>query len=82
MALGGDIQYFLSLHAFLGCDTTSDIFRIGKGKAIEVFIKNDNFRKLMATFANRNAVKDVISRAGEDALLLCYPIKKRLDTPN
>ena len=37
-AIGEEMYYcILSLHAFLGCDTTSGIFGIGKGKAVELF---------------------------------------------
>ena len=55
----------LSLHAFLSCDTTSGIFGIGKGKAVELFIKNARFRSLMSTFTDENATKDAIIQAGE-----------------
>ena len=62
-------QYFVT-------PCTSGIVGIGKVKAVEVFSKNAKFRKLMTTCTDRNATKDAISRAGEDALLLFYQIKE------
>ena len=58
-SIGEEMCYcILSLQAFLGCDTTSGIYGKGKGKAVELFIKNARFRSLMSILTGENATKD------------------------
>ena len=33
------------IHAFLGCDTTTSVFGIGKGLALKRYLKDCNFRQ-------------------------------------
>jgi len=62
----------LFAHAFLGCDTTSRIYGIGKNKAIEKLSNHDKFRVAAQAFLKPSASPDNIIQAGNDALVILY----------
>ena len=53
----------LFVHAFLGCDTTSSIFGIGKGLALKKYLKDCNFRKCASVFTKSEDISmdDIIN---------------------
>ena len=57
------------VHAFLGCDTTSRIFGIGKGTIVKKFVESRNLRQQAEVFNTSNASVDDIVKAGENALV-------------
>ncbi|KAK2721509.1 hypothetical protein QYM36_003708 [Artemia franciscana] len=69
-------------HAVLGCDTTSHLYGIGKGKAVQLLLSNKSFRDSAAIFGDKVASLDDIVAAGERALLILYgcPDVSNLDT--
>ena len=52
------------LHAFLGCDTTSCLFGIGKGSIIKKFRDNKSLQQVAIIFDNTNATQAQIDHAG------------------
>ena len=59
------------VHALCGCDTTSRLYGIGKGAVREV--REDNgFLTCIEAFCCQSGSKDVISSAGEKALVDLY----------
>ena len=71
--LGQDIcSNILFIHAFLGCDTTSRLYDIGKGTSLSKFKASSMFREQAKVFNSDSAsTRDVVD-AGEKALLLVY----------
>ena len=59
------------VHALSGCDTTSQLFRVGKSNALKR-LTNDSFLRQARTFFDVNATKDDVVKAGENALLIIY----------
>ncbi|VDI27019.1 Hypothetical predicted protein [Mytilus galloprovincialis] len=60
------------LHAMTGCDTTSRLFGIGKPYALKK-IKTDMYLQTQANvFMTENMSKDVITKAGEEAMVTLY----------
>ena len=64
------------LHAFLGCDTTSRLFGIGKGSIIKKFRENKSLQQAAIVFDNPNATQAQIDHAGEAAFVVMYNGKK------
>ena len=64
------------LHAFLGCDTTSRLFGIGKGSIIKKFRENKSLQQAAIVFDNPNATQTQIDQAGEAAFVVMYNGKK------
>ena len=64
------------LHAFLGCDTTSCLFGIGKGSIIKKFRENKSLQQAAIVFDNPNATQAQIDHAGEAAFVVMYNGKK------
>lgn len=56
----------LFIHAILGCDSTSQLFGIGKGKGLTKIMKNTSFVEYAEVF--NNSVKEDIITAGENAI--------------
>ena len=76
-SLGEDVCVnILFIHAILGCDTTSHMYGIGKGKALKKFQSSVEFRQAAATFHTRDANKADIIAAGEKALLCLLNAKE------
>ena len=62
----------LLIHALLGCDTTSRLYSIGKGVALQKFKRENSFRRLSQIFSSPSSTKEEIIAAGEKLLLLMY----------
>ena len=62
----------LFLHAVLGCDTTSQLFGIGKSASLKKFRSSKQFQELAKVFNRESANEREISNAGEQALVLLY----------
>ncbi len=71
--LGQDIcSNILFIHAFLGCDTTSRLYGIGKGTSLSKFKASSIFREQAKVFNSDSAsTRDVVD-AGEKALIVVY----------
>ena len=61
----------LSMHAILGCDTTSHLFGLGKGLVLKK-IQDLRFYQQAVLFNNTGAQQSDIIVAGEHALILLY----------
>ena len=59
------------VHAISGCDTTSQLFEVGKSNALKR-LTNDSFSRQARIFLDENATTDDVIKAGENALLLLY----------
>ena len=62
----------LFIHAYSGCDTTSQFCGIGKGTAFDSFIKNAKIRIVVEQFSKTGNTKDHIEEAGEIAARILY----------
>lgn len=62
----------LFIHALLGCDTTSQLFGIGKGKGLTKIVKIKSFMDYAEVFNNANSLKEDIVIAGENAIGAMY----------
>ena len=62
----------LFLHAISGCDTTSQLYRIGKGNSLKKFRSNQKLREQAKIFNNELSSSAEISAAGEKALIIFY----------
>lgn len=62
----------LFLHAFLGCDTTSHLFGIGKGISLKKFRASITFREQAEVFNTYPATQNDVITAGEKALAIIY----------
>ena len=63
-------QSILLIHAFTGCDTTSQFCSIGKGRAFGMLIKYVFLTKISVKLSSPGATHDDIREAGEQ--LACY----------
>ncbi len=71
--LGPDIcNNILFIHAFLGCDTTSRIYGIGKGASLGKFKTSSTFREQAKVFNSDSASMQGVVDAGEKALIIVY----------
>ena len=58
-------QRLLFAHAFLGCDTTSRLYGVGKGVALkQLLTKNSMFLTAADVFLNRESATSEIVKAG------------------
>jgi len=62
----------LFLHAFLGCDTTSQLYGIGKGTSIKKFQSSAHFQEQAKVFAKESVTHEEIFIAGEQAIVCLY----------
>ena len=60
----------LFVHAFLGCDTTSLLFGIGKAAGLKLVKDNDTFHEQAEVFRSVNSSKDQVIAAGEKAMTI------------
>lgn len=65
-------HHLLFIHAFLGCDTTSSFFGIGKQVGLKLAQSDDTFKKAASVFSSDNASKEEIEFAGEQAAIRIY----------
>jgi hypothetical protein len=66
-------QRLLFAHAFLGCDTTSRLYGVGKGVALkQLLTKNSMFLTAADVFLNRESATCEIVKAGEQAIVGVY----------
>ena len=59
----------LFVHALLGCDTTSHIYGLGKGVALQLIRTDKTFQEKAKVFRDANKKKEVIIAAGEKAIV-------------
>ena len=69
-------KHIPSLHALLGCDTTSRLFGIRKGSILKKFKENRSLQQAAIVFDNLNASQTQIDHAGEAAFVVIYNGKK------
>lgn len=62
----------LVAHGFLGCDTTSRLYSVGKSAALKKLNSSTYFSGLLATFNTPGASKEDVMTAGENALVCLY----------
>ena len=75
--LGGFIcKHILFLHAFLGCDTTSRLFGIGKGGILKKIKVDAALKQAANVFDKVDASPAEIESAGEKAMVAIYNGKK------
>jgi len=55
-----------------GCDTSSRIFNVGKGYAMQLIDSSSQFLECSKVFNNPNSSKEIIIETGEKAFLLLY----------
>ena len=60
----------LFIHAFLGCDTTSSLFGIGKAAGLKLVKEKETFREHAEVFRSVNSSKDQVIAAGEKAMTI------------
>ena len=74
LKLGNELcDNLLFVHAFLGCDTTSSVFGLGKGLALKKHLKDENFRECAAVFTNGEGISvDDIVKYGEIAMVILF----------
>jgi 5'-3' exonuclease len=65
-------RHILFVHAFLGCDTTSRVFGIGKAAGFKLIQDSEAFREQAEVFRSKRATKDDIITAGEKAMAIVY----------
>ncbi|XP_065915240.1 uncharacterized protein [Dysidea avara] len=71
--LGPEVcKNLLFLHAILGCDTTSQLYGIGKGASLKKFRSIRNFQEQAEVFCTSSATPKEIIAAGEQALVAMY----------
>ena len=74
-------KHILFLHAFLGCDTTSRIFGIGKGTILKKFNLSIALQQAANVFDSPISNHEEIASAGEKAFVALYNGKAE-DSPN
>ena len=65
-------NHLLFVHALTGCDTTSRLFGIGKGKILKKLAADVCLQEQSSVFMKENATQEEIAKAGEKALLRVY----------
>ncbi|CAM1331124.1 Uncharacterised protein r2_g4015 [Pycnogonum litorale] len=68
----GVSQHIFFMHALLGCDTTSQVYGIGKGASLKKFKTSAHFREQANVFDRQAASTDDVIEAGEKALACLY----------
>ena len=69
-------KHILFQHAFLGCNTTSRLFGIGKGSILKKFKANSALQQAAAVFDSTSSTLGEIESAGEKAMVAIYNGKK------
>ena len=64
------------MHAFLGCDTTSRLYGVGKGSILKKFKENVELQKAAVVFDGPNSTQAQVQEAGEKAFVAIYGGKK------
>lgn len=72
----------LYVHAFLGCDSTSRVYGIGKSAGLQLLIKNNEFYESAKVFMDPLSTKHDISAAGEKAMMLLFKCPGSISTLN
>ena len=65
-------ENILFIHSFLGCDTTSRLFGIGKRLSLKRILSDKEFRSNALIFSQNNFSQDAVITAGERALVIIY----------
>ena len=65
-------KLLLFAHAFLGCDTTSKRYGVGKATGLKLIRDNEDFKMMAETFFNKISSVEDIDRAGERAMVIVY----------
>lgn len=65
-------ESILVLHALGGCDTTSSIFGIGKGKILSKLGADSRFRSVIPVLQDQNATQEQVTEAGMQLLSVLY----------
>ena len=65
-------KHTLFQHAFLGCDTTSRLFGIGKGAILKKFKANSALQQEADVFDLTSSTPGEIESAGEKAIVAIY----------
>ena len=60
----------LFVHVFLGCDTTSRLFGIGKAAGLKLVKENEIFREQAEVFRSVKSSKDQVIASGEKAMTI------------
>ena len=68
--------HLLFLHAFLGCDTTSRLYGVGKGSILKKFKENVELQKAAVVFDGPNSTQAQVQEAREKAFVAIYGGKK------
>ena len=68
----GLCKNILFLHAVLGCDTTSQLYGIGKGTSLKKFKTSQHFQEQATMFDTESDSPEEIFAAGEQALVALY----------
>ena len=68
-------QAILTIHALLGCDTTSRLSNIGKGIALTKFKVDDEFQTYANVFSSPQAGRDEIIEVETNLLFKVYGAK-------
>ena len=68
----GQQSSILLIHAFLGCDTTSRIHNIGKGKVFQDKRLQAIFDEKSSVFYDKNAAKEDVKMEGEALMLSLF----------
>ena len=66
----------LFVHAFLGCDTTSRVFGVGKAAGLKLIKDNQQFHSQAETFQSTDTTKDNSIAAGEKAMVVLHKGKE------
>lgn len=70
--LGEVCQNILFTHAILGCDTTSRLYRLGKGLSLKHIHTDVCFRAQAKVFLDGRSTMEDTAKAGESALVSLY----------
>ena len=65
-------KHILFQHAFLGCDTTSRLFGIGKGTVLKKFKVNSVLQQAADVFDETSSTPAEIESAGNKAMVAIY----------
>ena len=65
-------KHILFQHAFLGCDTTSRMFGIGKGTVLKKFKVNSALQQATDVFDETSSTPAEIELAGEKMIAVIY----------
>lgn len=76
----GFTDSILLLHSFSGCDTTSAIYKKGKGSMVKLFMKlPSEMKNMYDIFKNQSSTPEMIAKVGEKIFLESYQAKNEQD---